>query len=130
MEQEEKSHQHSDIQNSSSFTKVNANDPQATDFNHIIHCTSNPSNSSSTSYVHDINGINSRDVFIPPENNEESYYSILQSLRVNNVDKIVLGHININSIRNIFDVLVDLIRGKIDILLIAETKIDNSFPTS
>ena len=111
--------------------------PKAKDINPIRvnyqSCTANPSNSSSTSYTHDISGINSRNiksVFKPPENNEESSYSILQSSRIKNVDKIVLGHININSIRNKFDVLVDLIRDKIDILLISETKIDNSFPTS
>ena len=169
VEEEGRSYQHSDIQNSLSLIKVNANDPQATDscdnriacltpgyylnslgkivpsflnpkakdFNRIRvnyqSCTANPSHSSSTSYAHDISGINSRniksDVF-KPENNEESSYSILQSLRIKNVDKIVLGHININSIRKKFDVLVDLIRNKIDILLISETKIDNSFLTS
>ena len=93
-------------------------------------CTSSPSNSSSVSTAHGVNDINSRDiysdVFIPPEDYEESSSSILQSLRVKNVDKTVLGHLNINSIRNKFDMLVDII----DILMISETKIDNSFPPS
>ena len=109
--------------------------PKAIDFNPIrVNYQSRTANPSSTSYARDISGINSRniksDVFVPPENNEESSYSILQSLWIKNVDKIVHGHININSIRNKFEVLVDLIRDKIDILLISETKIDNSFPTS
>ena len=37
--------------------------------------------------------------------------------------------IRINSIRNKFDMLSDLIKGYIDILLVSETKIDSSFPT-
>ena len=41
--------------------------------------------------------------------------------------KVILAHLNINSIRNKFDMLVDLIKGKVDILLISETKIDEIF---
>ena len=57
-------------------------------------------------------------------------YTILQSLRIKNIDRILLGHINLNSIRNKFHTFADLIKGKIDILLISETKIDSSFPSS
>ena len=42
----------------------------------------------------------------------------------------VTGHLNINSIRNKFELLSFLIGGKVDILLISETKIDSTFPTS
>ena len=45
-------------------------------------------------------------------------YSILQNLRVKNVDKIIIGHININSVRNKFYMLADLIQGRVDVLLI------------
>ena len=47
-----------------------------------------------------------------------------------NIHKIVIGHLNINSIRNKIDVLSDLIIGNIDIFLITESKIDDTFPTS
>ena len=60
----------------------------------------------------------------------ESPYTILRSLRVKNIDRILIGHINLNSIRHKFDTISDLIKGKIDIFLISETKIDNSFPNS
>ena len=43
---------------------------------------------------------------------------------------IIIGHLNINSVRNKFELLSFLIGGKIDILLICETKIDSTFPTS
>ena len=41
----------------------------------------------------------------------------------------ILAHININSIRNKFDQLVDGAKGNVDILMISETKIHDSFPT-
>ena len=54
--------------------------------------------------------------------------NVLTSLRKDNVDRLIFAHLNINSIRNKFDNLSQLIRGKIDVLLISETKIDDSFP--
>ena len=55
-------------------------------------------------------------------------YSIINALRVRNVNKIILGHLNINSLRNKFDLLADLVKSKVGILLISETKLDESFP--
>ena len=52
----------------------------------------------------------------------------LRSLRLKNVSKIILGHLNINSIRNKFDFLAHQVQGNIDILIISETKLDESFP--
>ena len=45
-----------------------------------------------------------------------------------NTNRIIVGHINVNSIRNKFDDLKNLISRKVDILAISETKLDNSFP--
>ena len=53
----------------------------------------------------------------------------LKSIRIKNLNKIVIGHLNINSLRNKFDFLVTQVKGSIDILMISETKTDNSFPT-
>ena len=39
-----------------------------------------------------------------------------------------MGHLNINSIRNKFELLSSLIGGKIDILMISEAKLDANFP--
>ena len=41
---------------------------------------------------------------------------------------IIIAHLNINSLRNKFDSLVQLIGGSVDILVIGETKLDASFP--
>ena len=43
-------------------------------------------------------------------------------------DKLILGQLNIDSIRNKFASLKNTVGRKIDILLISETKLDGSFP--
>ena len=50
--------------------------------------------------------------------------SVLKSLRCNNLSKLVFAHLNINSIRNKFELLCE----QVDVLMVSETKIDDSFP--
>ena len=54
----------------------------------------------------------------------------LKALRLKNVNKLILAHLNINSLRNKFQFLISLIKDNIDVLMISETKLDGSFPTS
>ena len=54
--------------------------------------------------------------------------SSLQIICKDNVNKLFFAHLNINSIRNKFDSLADIIKDNIDILMISETKVDNSVP--
>ena len=54
----------------------------------------------------------------------------LESLCLTYPRNIVLSYININSVRNKLEYLSMMIRDNIDILVIAETKIDSSFPSS
>ena len=51
-------------------------------------------------------------------------------MRKKHFKNLFLGHININSLRNKFDSLLQIVNNNIDILLISETKIDSSFPTA
>ena len=53
----------------------------------------------------------------------------LRKLRIKNPNKIIVAHLNINSIRNKFEMLSLLLYGVIDILTICETKINDFFPT-
>ena len=48
-------------------------------------------------------------------------------LRKDNLDKIISAHLNINFIRNKFELLSVQIKGSVDVLMISETKIDDSF---
>jgi len=52
----------------------------------------------------------------------------LNSYRVKNVNHLIVASLNINSIRYKFDQLKFLIKDNIDILVLQETKIDNTFP--
>ena len=52
------------------------------------------------------------------------------SFNVIKITWIIIGQININSIRTKFDDLVKKMKGKMDVLMISETKLDASFPTS
>ena len=59
---------------------------------------------------------------------KESVRSILKSVRLNHPQKIIIGHININSIRHKFDILKAMPTEVLDILMISETKLNDSFP--
>ena len=54
--------------------------------------------------------------------------SLLRKMRLTCKNNLIIGHLNINSIRNKFDLLKELISNNIDILVISETKLDPSFP--
>ena len=47
-----------------------------------------------------------------------------------NVNRLMIGNLNINSISNKFDQLKLFVQGKVDILIVTETKLDSTFPTS
>ena len=49
-------------------------------------------------------------------------------MRIKRVNKLIIAHLNINSLKNKFEFLVEFIRGKVDILMISETTVDESFP--
>ena len=49
-------------------------------------------------------------------------------IRKRTLKRIILGYLNINSVRNKFDLLVDHIKGSVDIMVISETKLDEYFP--
>ena len=52
----------------------------------------------------------------------------LKKIRVSNLNRVIIGHLNINSLRNKYEALKSVINGNIDTLVITETKIDQSFP--
>ena len=59
---------------------------------------------------------------------ESDAKSELKQLRLKNINRIIVGYLNINSIRNNFDALKDKVSQNIDILMVAETKIDDFSP--
>ena len=43
-------------------------------------------------------------------------------------NRIIIVHLNINSIGNKFEILKEVVGNKIDVLLISETNLDDTFP--
>ena len=60
--------------------------------------------------------------------NPEDATRALKDLKVKNVNRIVVGTLNINSLSMKFEQLKLLIGNYLDILIIQETKLDSSFP--
>ena len=54
----------------------------------------------------------------------------LRSIRLRNPKNVLISYININSIRNKFHDLQCLVGNLVDVITVAETKIDSSFPRS
>ena len=59
-----------------------------------------------------------------------SVVSVLKRLRSNHPQQIIIGHLNINSIRNKFDIMKPMLMHDLDIFMVTETKLDDSFPVS
>ena len=51
------------------------------------------------------------------------------SMHEKHVNKLDLAHLNINSVRNKFEFLLEFVKGKVYILMISEKNIDESFPS-
>ena len=60
----------------------------------------------------------------------QTLLSLISGLKLANPNRVVIGHININSLRNKFDDLKFLFQGNVDIMVITATKLDDSFPSS
>ena len=60
-------------------------------------------------------------------NRNFSVFPLVQAHRLKNPKNIAIDHLNVNSLRNKFTAVEELIKGKTDVCLISETKIDESF---
>ena len=60
---------------------------------------------------------------------EFDFFEEMRNLRMKYPKNVIISYININSIRNKFDSFSQIIRGIVDILIIAETKLDSSLLT-
>ena len=57
-------------------------------------------------------------------------YSNIENIRSKNPNRLIIAQLNINSLRNKFDSLVEILQSNVDMLFISETAIDSSFPTA
>ena len=63
-------------------------------------------------------------------NNFDITNNSLKTLRLNNPKNLIFSYLNINLIGNKMGSLREVVMEDVDILAIAETKIDESFPTA
>ena len=54
----------------------------------------------------------------------------IKNLRLINLNRVIIGNLNINSLPNKFNQLKELVLKHVDILVLTETKLDDSFPNS
>ena len=62
--------------------------------------------------------------------NQIPNYNSLKNLRAKHSNNVSIAYLNINSVRNKFDQLKEYLGNTINILKIAETKLDETFPDS
>ena len=62
-------------------------------------------------------------------NSNDNFKYYLSSLHRKSQNRVILAQLNINSIRNITDLLYKEIKGKMDVLIISKTKINETFPS-
>ena len=55
-------------------------------------------------------------------------FKSLKEIRLKNLNRIVLAHLSISSLKNTLDALVEQVSGNVDVLVLSETKTDESFP--
>ena len=60
---------------------------------------------------------------------EKAPFSEVRKYKLDNSKHIKLDHLNVNSIRNKFSSIAELVKDNIDVFLISETKIDSNFPS-
>ena len=53
---------------------------------------------------------------------KDDFKTKLKDIRIANLNRIVISHININSIRNKFELLAEAVMGNVDILMVTEKK--------
>ena len=129
-------------------SKINSESPQNSARSHFSFGNDSElfyhGNDSENSYINFENTAVCMDIDTPaelsPENSIYDYdhglrdgfyndeFQKIKEIKQKHVKNITLGYININSIRNKFNDLKLIVKDYIDILIIAETKIDASFP--
>ena len=58
---------------------------------------------------------------------KDDFKTKLKDVRMTNLNRIFISHINVDSIRNKFELLAEVVMGNVDILMVTETKLMNLF---
>ena len=67
---------------------------------------------------------------VRPSSPYHHIFTSLRNIRIANLNNVIIAQLNINSLRNKFHALKEMINSNIDILVLTETKLDGTFPRS
>ena len=73
---------------------------------------------------------NSEEQLLSEKKRRQQAFKTLRGLRCKHPKNAFPGHLNVNSLRNEFKSLNELIKDTCDIFLVRESKLDSSFPDS
>ena len=54
----------------------------------------------------------------------------IKKIKIRNTNEVIIGNLNINSLPNKFEHMKDIVMQHIDIFVVTETKLDDTFPTT
>ena len=84
--------------------------------------------SSNLNFEREAHGLESPDKIFCRGNSFTNPKNKLNNMRLKNRNRLICAHLNINPVRNKFELLSDIVRNDIYILMISETKLYLSFP--
>ena len=53
----------------------------------------------------------------------------MRDMRIKNINRLIIGHLTVNKIDIKFESLKNIIQGNLDMFVLSETKLDDSYPT-
>ena len=110
--------------------KIDSSEEISTDFLHENNTQQSPSYSikRNEDYIHVDVILKSPSLPAPEEFNDAKIG--LKVMKENSPNEIIVVHLNINSLRNKFEALQFIINRNLDIILLSETQLDDSFPSA
>ena len=60
--------------------------------------------------------------------NDQEVTQVLNEIRIKNVNRVIIGHLNVNFFAAKIDVIITIMPGNVDIMVFSETKLDDSYP--
>ena len=60
--------------------------------------------------------------------NHQEVSQVLKKIRIKNINRVIIGHLNVNFFAAKLDAIKTIIPGNVDIVVFGETKLDASYP--
>ena len=64
------------------------------------------------------------------DKNHQEVSQVMRQMRVKNINRVIIGHLNVNFMAPKIDAIRTIIPGNVDIMVFSETKLDDSYPAT